>query len=455
MMIRCILFFIVSLSAFKVFSSLPSSTDRLLRESQVPLKYFSVWIKDGQKTYEYRADQMMIPASLSKIVTAGAALDLLGPGYKFTTEVYHTGSIASGVLKGDLYLKGHGNPAMVSEDFWAMVNELKRSDIRKVEGNLYVDDSVFDQVRYPPSRRKQRVDRAYDAPIGAMSFNWNSVNVHVRPAARTGRPARVYIDPANDYIELKNESVTGQSTKLKVHRESRDGKDVIRVSGTMALGAKEKTLYKSITRPDLWAGYNFKSFMKQQGIVVSGSVANRRVPKASRLLVSYDSKPLPLIIADMMKFSNNYVAEMLAKSLSLQKPAVLSMGVARIRSWLQKQGLPEQSYILKNPSGLSTENRFQARYLGMLLEKMKNRFSLSPEFLAALPIANVDGTLKKRLHSARARARAKTGFIGGAVGLAGFVKKKKRVITFVLMYNGPRKYEYKARDALDFIVGAL
>lgn len=435
--------------------SATTNVEKEIQQSRIPKENVGIWIKGPDKFVNINSDKMMVPASLSKIPTAAAALDILGLDHRFKTNVYHTGKIKNGVLSGDLYLQGNGDPSLVSENYWKIVNELKRSDIKSIQGQLYVDDTHFDKIRFSVSRRDTRVDRAYDAPIGAMSFNWNSINVHVRPAAKKGQPARVYLDPESDYVILKNNCKTGSRTQINVSRNEKGTKDQIHVSGTIAVNSAEKTIYKSISRPDLWSGYNFKTFLNEQGITYTGDVKVKKTPGSAKLLVEHESKPLSYIVADMSKFSNNYVAEMLTKSLSPNKPANLTTGIQRIEAWLREQGMGSKHFIFETPSGFSSQNKFKAAELGELLEKIKDKFSLAPEFMTSLPVAGIDGTLEKRLRGMKGRVRAKTGFLAGAVGLAGYVEKNNKVYTFVMMYNGPRNLEQRARPLFDDILESL
>jgi D-alanyl-D-alanine carboxypeptidase/D-alanyl-D-alanine-endopeptidase (penicillin-binding protein 4) len=428
------------------------AVDQVIKASHIPRDHFGLWIQGPEKKYALNDDKMMVPASLSKIPTAVAALSELGVEFQYETKIYYTGAIDGDTLKGDIYLEGGGDPSVVSETYWLMINELKRSGIRKILGQLYVDDSKYDQVRFSESRQSRRVDRAYDAPVGALSFNWNSVNVFIRPGAKDGDTAQVFADPENEYITLKNFCKTGGSTNITVERKTVGTKDIIEVHGKIGRGEKEQVFYKSVSYPEYWAGYNFKAFLNNQGISYLGTVEKKAVPPTATILVTYKSKPFQEIVADMAKFSNNYVAEMLTKALAQDRPASLANGVERIQKWLQKMGWKSGQFIFENPSGFSNDNKFRPRDLGELLAKVHRDFSLSPEFTVALPISGIDGTLKKRLKDMRGQVRAKTGYLNGIIGLAGYVEKKGEIYTFVFIYNGPEKHDAKVRDVFDQIL---
>lgn len=433
------------------------NVEEIQKEFQVLAKRFDVQPKDvgiyatvgaGKELkvlLDINGSRVMIPASITKIATASATLAHFPPGYKFKTQLLTSGEIKNGVLKGNLYLKGGGDPSFVSENMWFLVNSFTRSNIKKIEGDIVVDDSLFDKVRFDSSRQKERVDRAYDAPIGAMSFNWNSVNIFVRANGK-GNGALVYADPENDYIRLvnKTKTIAGAENKVLVDREE-DKKfsgDVIHVGGSIGQGLKEVVVFKNITQPDLWAGANLKSFLAQRGIDLTGAVKGGVTPEKAVMAADSESKSIEQIVADMNKFSNNYVAEMLTKNLGAlkkTKEASLSDGMQVINEHMQSLGIPLDQYRLESPSGLTRENKMSPFAMWKVLDHLRDDFRVQPEFLTSLPIAGVDGTLKKRMKNSPAErwVRAKTGFLTHVVSLAGYAGiEDGRVITFSFIYNG-------------------
>lgn len=174
-----------------------------LSESQMSLYVGLASNENPQEILNVQGKKKIIPASVTKLVTAGAVIHHFPPGFKFKTTLLSNAKVENGVLKGDLYLKGGGDPSFVSETMWYLVNVFTRQQIQSVEGKIIVDDSLFDRQRFDSSRQKERVDRAYDAPTGAMSFNWNSINIFIRPGQKSGEEAKVFADPESDYIRLK------------------------------------------------------------------------------------------------------------------------------------------------------------------------------------------------------------------------------------------------------------
>lgn len=440
---------------------------KIIQSSDVKESEVSIYFSDGGKTGTgIRENELMVPASLSKIPTAAAVLSLLPPGYKAKTRLMGNSQMIKGSqLNGDIYLVGGGDPAFVSESMWFLVNEFHRTGVKTVTGDLIVDDSLFDSVRYPAGRDSQRVDRAYDAPIGAMSFNWNSVSFFVRPGNSVKDKAQVIIDPALALFQLAGQVKTLNSGKVvpQVERLSaEESKEKFLASGAIAVGQPEKVIYKSIRKPDLYAGLAAVEFLRQRGIEVRGTV---RTGKAANgrldVLGEVESKPLPLIVTDMMKWSNNFAAEMLVKLLAVEsgeKPATMRTGLEQVRSWLlSRVGLSAQDYRFENAAGLTRGNMFSTKQIVEILKVVQRDFRIYPEFASALPVAGADGTLRSRF-SERGTfwVRAKTGLLSGVVGLAGYAGRADgSVMTFAFLFNGRSQKSESARALFDRMAALL
>jgi D-alanyl-D-alanine carboxypeptidase/D-alanyl-D-alanine-endopeptidase (penicillin-binding protein 4) len=428
-------------------SNLKQRIEKEITKSGIAKKDLGVYVSkadDSPKVvFDLNGQEAMIPASITKVITAAAVLRALPPGSKLKTQLLSDGQSQGQTLKGSLFLKGGGDPGFVSESLWFLVNAFVRSDIKTIEGDIVVDDSLFDSERFDSSRQKERVDRAYDAPTGAMSFNWNSVNIFARPT-KVGSPAKVYADPENSYIQVKSTVETvkrGRPAQIWLDRVSTETGDIIHVKGTIGEGEPENVEYSNISKPDLWAGENLKAFLLQRGIQVKGKVRAGTVPKGAQVLAESESKPIEQMLIDMNKFSNNFVAEMLTKNLAVAKggQGSISEGMKALNSYLADLKIPQDQFKLQNPSGLTRNNRLSAFAVWSVLEDMKTRFEYQPELASSFPIAGIDGTLRSRMKRSEAerRVRAKTGFLTGVVSLAGYAGRKDGVVLpFVFIYNG-------------------
>src|SRR5262249_6624823 len=228
------------------------------------------------------------PASNVKLFTTAAALALLGPEYRWKTVAYADGPVTvgpgGGELKGKIYLKGHGDPTLVVEDLWRLVSELWQNGLRKVSGEVAVDDTFFDEVRVGPGFDQKQEDLAFRAPSGALSLNYNAVAVHVLPGASDGAPARIVIDPATPYFTIINEARTAAVGRTALTVESRDAEDhtEIKVSGRIKLKDPGQTQIRRVSHPDLYAAHAFRELCGRRGIKIAGGVVRAPVPQGAR-----------------------------------------------------------------------------------------------------------------------------------------------------------------------------
>ncbi len=425
------------------------SVAKIFADKKINTQHLSIEIRKNDKVVEsINSKVLKSPASVSKLLTTYAVLQKLPLGFKFKTQLF--------LLNETLYIKGSGDPTFVSEKMWFLVNELVRSKIIAIK-DIVVDDSLFDSVRFDESRESTRVDRAYDAPVGAMSFNWNAINIFIRPNLDDEKGS-VFLDPVTDYYQLQNltKTVTGE-VKKDLFAAVSNAEKTITVSGQINKNSLEKVIYKSIDDPGLWTAHQLKSFLMQREIKVTGKIRRDDTPANAVLVASSESKSLAEILADMNKFSNNFVAEMLTKTLAAQEMkhgATLKKGVEVIRQELKNLGLTAADFVVMNPSGLTLENRLSAYAGNEILSALKNDFRTYSLVLESLPIAGIDGTLKKRMKNSVAEGwvRAKTGYIDTVVSLAGYAGRKNGdIYTFTFLYNGPRE-ESIVREAFDQVL---
>lgn len=436
-----------------------SQIEKAIKSSGIPLQDLGIYVsKEGTAVYENKSQEKFIPASLSKIITAIGALKSFSPEQRNVTELRATAPIKDGVLDGALYIKGHGDPSFISEQMWVLVNNLTRNKITKIKGPIIVDSSVFDDKYFDGSRQSLRVDRAYDSPVSGLSFNWNTVNVYLRASEKVGQPLQVIIDPENDYFTLVNKTTTVSGSKAPAividKQPDKNGEKII-VSGSMGINQREAVKFASVTHPDLWVGKNLIQFLKQRGIVVEDTkILSQKTPGSADLLAEAKGWTFFEVIDGMMKFSNNFLAEMLTKNIASKdgKLGSIDRGVELIKEILETNyGLKKSSYDFFSPSGFSNKNKITPEDLGTLMHKAHKDFSISSFLLSSMASPQSEGTLSKRMSSLKEPrfVRAKTGLLSGVTGLAGYAANSKgEVFTFVFVYNGNGK-EAQARDLFD------
>ena len=426
---------------------LEKSIDNILEQHSIKKKNIGIVVLDnsGKALYNLNGDQFKIPASLTKIPVAGAVLDYFSPNHTFSTNLFIDKKPVDGVLSGNLYIKGDGDPSFTSERMWYLVNEFTRQGIKKVEGDIIVDDYIFDEKYVDPGRSTPRVSRAYDSLTFGLSFNWNSLNVFVTPS-ELGKQALVSIDPYNSHLKVSNKTKTSK----KASRVSASfSKDQVTVRGNVGIKSKEKAYYAPV-KDNLWGGQNLKLFLSQRGISVDGGVKRGKIKNAT-IVATSPSATIGELVKMMMKFSNNFISEMLVKHLSLKvgaKRGNIAQGIEAIGSHINKnfKNLSANDFVIESVSGLSHKNSFKPMSLARLLFAYKN-LKYNHEFMSALPIGGLDGTLKNRKMSQN--VRAKTGQLNNVYAIAGYVSESDLV--FVMIYNG-NKY---ALSFMDKLVGVL
>lgn len=429
------------------FANVQQNIERVLKDSRVSKKDLGIVVLDelGKSLYLNNEAKKFTPASLTKILVAYAGLKTFDGSHRFKTQLYFRGEKRESIWKGSLYLVGLGDPTFTSERMWNLVNDFKRSGVERIQGDIIVDDTYFDNRRIDSGRDTRRVSRAYDAPIGAVSFNWNTVNVYVNGVVKDNFQPRVSIDPPNDYIVIENRLRNGRKS-VQIQRKTAKGKEVIRVSGSYPLSEGESVFYVNVKDPVAWTGNNLKSFLKRRGIIVEGRVRSGKLLRDVSLVAEVEGRSLPEIIFDMMKFSNNFIAEMLTKNIGVKernRPGTMKKGLNVIEDLLKRGGFSKGDFKIVSPSGLSRKNKMKPLALAKLLFGVRKDLRMYPEFAHSLPLAGLDGTLEKRFqNTSRHWLRGKTGLLGGAVGLAGYVGNKEGgVKTYVFLYNGRASVE--------------
>lgn len=402
--------------------------------------------------YSLNGNNLFIPASLVKIATLSALYNYYSPSYTFKTSFISSALVRQGVLQGDVVLKGGGDSSFTSESLWNLVNVFTRSGVKEIQGDLLVDDSLYEKE--PPLPYSER---SYLSPASASSFNWNSVTFRIRPGKTLKSPARIFTDPANSYIEAINRVKTGKKNKIKIKRKSFSStKEILEIRGTIKRETEEIVKYRNIVQPALWLGWNARSFLSQRGIKVLGEIKKGTCSGSCRNLAEWESKPLVFHSYNMMKYSSNFVARMLVSHLPLlegKKRGDFNKGLKKIVSYL-KQKEKITNFHLEEPSGLSRKNQFTPKDLQKVLINSRKSF-YSSEMLFSYPLAGGKGTLKKRFQKDTSSfVRAKTGSLHGVLGLAGLAgsSSKKEHYAFVFIFNGKASKSRYAQELFDGII---
>jgi serine-type D-Ala-D-Ala carboxypeptidase/endopeptidase (penicillin-binding protein 4) len=394
------------------------------------------------------------PASNAKLFTAAAALSLLHGNYRFETGLYGEQK-GSSVAK--IVLRGHGDPSLCTRDLWDMVQDLKDAGVRRVEGDVLVDQHFFDGSYVPPAFEQQPNEWAYfRAPVSAVALNENTIKMRVRPTAADA-PAAVSFDPPG-YVDADGTVKTAaadtpQSVRLDLAPVGQ--RLVAHLGGFIPESARPIGFARRVDNPALLAGYALKALLLSAGVAVGGDVKPGG-ESIKRLLVLHRSRPLSDLAYELGKQSNNFYAEMVLKTLGAEKkgrPGSSTDGAGAVERYLRDIGAMEDGVVIKNGSGLYDANRVTASSTVKLLRAAYRDPSISSEFVAQLAIGGVDGTLHRRFseHKAKRIVRAKTGTLESIAALSGYVlgPPGKGPIAFSIVINNVAGKVTGSRSAID------
>lgn len=400
-------------------------------------------LETGKVLYQRDAEQPLNPASNVKLLTTASALVALGPEHRYATRILRgDGALSGSVVKGDVYLEGSGDPNLVTEDLMALASELHARGVRRITGGVVVDNTRFDKDELPPGFDQKEELASYRAPSSAASVNFNTFLVRASPGAKVGDAALVGLDPAVGGITLTNTATTvpGRGRKLFADVESVGSGMKIEIRGTIGEDASSGRYRYPVANPSRNAGEVLLAVLKKQGIKVGRKkVKVGPSPKNARSLATHFSDPLSALIRSVNKFSNNFMAEQILKTLSpTDMPASFASASKREREVLTSLGIDLDGARLTNGSGLYDTNRVSPAQVTALLTAMVGDFRYRADFLASLAVMGVDGTTRSRLQDSDATrwVRVKTGTLDGISALSGYVGARGRdPIVFSLLFN--------------------
>ena len=445
-------------------SQLAGELNQIIRADGVnaDVAVYAKSMKYGDTLYARNIHQLMTPASTLKIFTAESALLYLGPDYRFSTQVLTDAkSIKNGILQGNLYIVLSGDPSLTYYDLVDLLLSLRTHQIQAIAGNVYIDDTAYDKSFYGPGWDWRDKNYCYGAPIGAGIVNHNCISFQIAPSKISGRAAQVVTSPKYYYPSIKNSVVTkARGGRCSVRLEY-DGLTGVAVDGCIAKGRQAWGLSYVVTDIPEYNRSLVKSLLKRLSVNVYGSVTfGSSPPNHLSLIGSHTSKPLRLLVNEMLKKSDNVIAGALFKKLGqlyTQEAGSWENGSLAVSQILAKRaGMNISGMRILDGSGLSSDNLATSAQMMQVLDFAYHHYPTSYEFISALPIAGVDGTLKNRLRNIARKVRAKTGTISGVVTLAGYVMTAdKEPIAFVIMINGHKGFGWRYKSMEDKIAVSL
>jgi D-alanyl-D-alanine carboxypeptidase/D-alanyl-D-alanine-endopeptidase (penicillin-binding protein 4) len=377
----------------------------------------------------HNAAAALNPASVMKLVTAYAALDLLGPAAVWMTEVRaDVLPDASGRLHGNLYLKGGGDPKLTQDAFQALLRQLRALGVTRIEGDLVLDRSFFQLAEQDPGAFDGRPQRAYNVGADALLLDFRALRFTLMPEAdgvrvRQDSPSAGVL--ADFRLSLAQGSCDGWRDRLglRIVPGAAGEPDRLEARGGYPRSCGEKTLTLAPLSAERHAEGLFRALWAELGGSFTGRARSGTMPEQAIPLVWQASPPLAEIVRDMNKWSNNVMARQLFLTLDEHQPKTEAGARQRLTRWLADKGFHFPEFWVENGAGLSRTARISATHLVQLLTDAWQS-PLMPEFAAALPLAGVDGTMKSRLREtlAQGRARVKSGTLSGVKSLAGYAQ---------------------------------
>lgn len=403
------------------------------------------------------AETAFNPASTMKLVTTHAALELLGPAYTWRTRVYALGPLERGVLHGDLALQGGGDPKLTWERLWLLLRDLRARGIRDIRGNLLIDRSMFEPRPFNAAAFDGNPQKPYNAAPDALLVEHKSLRYRFLPDEANGRVAVTTDPPMAAHAVQSPRLAIGPCGDWRSALSPVTDDGGIRFDGEFAASCGEKTLYLHADEVDgnHFVGAIFRRMWEELGGTFQGQSIDNIVPSDARLITELESPPLTDIVRDINKFSNNVMARQVLLTLAAavtRQQGNPERGAEVIRNWLAAKGIAAPELVVENGAGLSRIERISAASLGRMLVAAF-RAPTMPEFIASMPLAGADGTMRNRLREqgVAGHAHIKTGSLNEVRSIAGYVLSASgRRYAVVSLINHPNAQQ--ARDVHDTLL---
>lgn len=437
-------FLLITLTQFTLAGQVKHSIDKILNryDPSLNIGIMVESLTDNRIIYQKNADRLFVPASTLKIFPAVAALVFFGADYYFPTKVLTTqATLKPPVLQDDIYFYFSGDPSLTQQNIADLVATVAQFGVKVIKGNIYIDNSVFDQEFFGPGWMWDERNFCYAAPISAINMDKNCFPVKIS----TTQPKQPVVLDLGD--NKKHLTITSEITVAPTSNEECllnlyfVGNNTYRLTGcimpdttkNLAIAVRDVRLY-------------FKSILREQlmvhGIQFVGEIKFKSAPTSQPLytLALHKSEPLAKLLKTMLKDSDNLIADAIYKKLGhsfFQKSATWQNSARAITHILTpKTGVPFKKMKMVDGSGLSRYNLVSAKQLVTILQYTYFAKNISSVFVNALAIAGVDGTLKDRMPNLKNRVLAKTGKMSSVATLAGYVKTKTQgTVAFAIMLN--------------------
>jgi D-alanyl-D-alanine carboxypeptidase/D-alanyl-D-alanine-endopeptidase (penicillin-binding protein 4) len=447
-------------------ATLPAEVRDALESAELPREALAVWVQEvgtsvatPRPRLSWRADAPVNPASLTKLLTTYAALDLLGPAWTWSTPVWLLGPVNDGVLEGNLVIRGSGDPKLVLERLWLMLRKVRQLGVREIRGDIVLDRSGFIVPEQNPAEFDGEPLRPYNVAADALLLNYKTVTLSFTPDPARGS-AFVNVEPPLAGVRVDASVPLGAGPgnvcgdwRAELGAQLGDPAR-IRLTGTFNPGCGEKSWSIAYVDPKTYNARALLGLWAEMGGSLAGTVREGIAPASEPSFV-LSSPPLAEVVRDINKFSNNVMAQQLFLTLGLVQRGSGTPENARavLQQWLADRIGAQYTagLVIDNGSGLSRDTRVSARLLARTLQSAWAG-PVMPELLASLPVNGLDGTAR-RSRSPLVRAHLKTGSLRDVRGIAGYVLGDSgRRYVVVAIVNHANAGADAARAALDALL---
>ncbi len=411
--------------------TVPLSISQMLKRYGIPTSDISIEIRNianNQSVLSVNSDVPRNPASVIKLFTTLSALELFGPQHQWKTRYYADGRIQGDILIGNLVMQGGGDPFLTVDKLWLHVITLRSLGIRSISGNLIIDNSLYDIPEHDRSAFDGASSRLYNVGPDAALVNFSATRLVIQPL-----DGQIYLrnEPPLKGLKLinnlkpKSGKCAGKTKGWNYRIDRKHDTVEVRFDGNYSIRCGLYSISRSLFSNNEYTYRLFKRLWMQSGGVIKGSYRIAPVPDHSQLLSTHSSVPLSDIIKSINKFSNNVMARMLFLNLDAESEdsqATLAGARTRLSNWLLSKNIEIPNHYVDNGSGLSRTTRTTAEVIAKLLD-LAWQSLYRPEFLSSLPLAALDGTMRRRLGDSPlvGHARMKTGSVKGVRSMAGYV----------------------------------
>ena len=427
-------------------TQLPAGIRNVLNLRELPHESLSIYVEDvdtGETVLRWLEGEPRNPASTLKLLTTLVSLDVLGPAYRWKTEVFAVGEIKGDRLDGDLLIKGYGDPFLVTERVWQLLRDIRFAGVRDISGDLLIDDSFFDVGDYDPAAFDKQPLRAYNVAPNALLMNFKVVRYWFEPN-RDANGVRVWLDPPLTNLQVDNRLTLAPGRCRGYQRgitiSANAAIDQMTFSGNFPSGCRRYAMDRAALGHNEFAFGLFAYLWRESGGVFDGGWKNALAPDDVEPLIEFRSLPLADVITRINKYSNNVMARQLLYTLSaevLGVPGTEEGGRKVVGDWLQRKQLEFSALAFDNGAGLSREARMTAADFGAMLRFAWQQHYM-PEYLASMSLAGLDGTLKNRLDDSalEGTAHLKTGSLDHVAAIAGYLQSRSgRRFAVVVLQN--------------------